>query len=556
MAGKAYGKGTIKELVPGKRYRIDLSGGADPRTGVLYGPGDEVPDGALAVVRTEQRFKTGRVKVTYKPIEPRLRYEDATEQQRAAHPLWQTPTGYLKRRETFMGTRRQAELRVESIRRELELLSGILELGVDEDELPQVGLTLEAAVEDGMNAKSVLEIVEAHRAKEAVPTVSEVMDSYLEHIVKYGKHRKTGKPLTNKTKADYRNLTKHVSETLFGRVKVTEATQRDVKAFLDELRDSGLGEATVTKVFNWASRVLESARRDRIISFNPCDELSVYERPVRPKPNREALSENDMVRLVGELLSMAPTAFSTVAVIGACNGIRLSEILGLDWGCVHLDAPTPYIEIVQQHTRMDGTHETKTKETHVSPLDALTVDHLTKWRLYQKNMLNGSGVEIGDSTPVCSTAIGTRIDSSNFHRWWHDFCTSSGFGRYVDQDGLELVELTVGDDASLYDPKAYHVTWRDSEGWPCDAAGKRYSRTYKRPEIVRRYDGLVFHELRHTYFTRRAEEGVDIKTLQVLGGWTTPQMLLNVYTHGNRERAIAVGGCMDEIMKKAVEQHG
>ena len=93
--------------------------------------------------------------------------------------------------------------------------------------------------------------------------------------------------------------------------------------------------------------------------------------------------------------------------------------------------------------------------------------------------------------------------------------------------------LSVGDDASLYDGCC--VLWRDEDGWSCDESGRRYSRSYRRPKIRTRYDGLNFHELRHTHFTMRLAEGMDIPTAQYLGGWSTPAVLMNVYAHATPE---------------------
>lgn len=48
---------------------------------------------------------------------------------------------------------------------------------------------------------------------------------------------------------------------------------------------------------------------------------------------------------------------------------------------------------------------------------------------------------------------------------------------------------------------------------------------------------LTVHCIRHTFATELIMAGVDIPTVQRLGGWSTPQTLLNVYAHSNDSQA-------------------
>ena len=108
--------------------------------------------------------------------------------------------------------------------------------------------------------------------------------------------------------------------------------------------------------------------------------------------------------------------------------------------------------------------------------------------------------------------------------------------------------MTVGDDVLLYEGCV--IEWRDADGWPCDANGKRYSRSYKRPKIERHYNGLKYHELRHTHFTMRLAAGMDIPTAQALGGWSTPDVLMTVYAHPVAQNVWDSVGFMDKLTAK------
>ena len=51
-------------------------------------------------------------------------------------------------------------------------------------------------------------------------------------------------------------------------------------------------------------------------------------------------------------------------------------------------------------------------------------------------------------------------------------------------------------------------------------------------------DNISAHTLRHTGCTRDAEDGMDIKVLQYLMGYSNTQITYNIYNHVNEERAI------------------
>ena len=115
----------------------------------------------------------------------------------------------------------------------------------------------------------------------------------------------------------------------------------------------------------------------------------------------------------------------------------------------------------------------------------------------------------------------------------------------MSDDGKRIVELTIGDDPTPYSDCI--IEWRDERGWNCNETGKRYSRTHKRPKVKKHYRGLVFHELRHSHFTRRLANGMDIPIAQAHGGWIKPTMLLNTYSHPVPENVWASAGFMDDL---------
>lgn len=441
---KLYGKGTITELIRGRKYRLALSAGKDPISGK-----------------------------------------------------------YRRYQETFLGSKRQAELRIEEIRRELE------------------------------NGKRL----DADKI-----TFADWCGQYLSMREDSGKYRP-------KTLKQDRSIGKHLISGL-GAAMVVDITPSMINDLYSTMRKNGIGDTTVKQAHKMLKRVLDYALRNDIIIRNPVDRVDT---PRKPKPKRQALTAYEANRLSAICASGTPTANKTAVYLGLATGARLGEIAGLTWAHVALDNARPYVHIVQQFTAQGELAPLKTDKDdnpvgRIIPLDASTVSVLRGWRSAQREQLNTIGIEQGNDTPVISNQIGAFTNHSRFQRWWRDFCIDNGFGKWTADDGREIVTLTIGDDASLY-PNCI-IIWRDSDGWPCDENGKRYSRTYKSPVIKKHYKGLHFHELRHTHFTMRLAAGMDIPTAQALGGWTTPDVLLNVYAHPVAQNIWDSAGFMDRLTAK------
>ena len=438
---KLYGKGTITEIVKGKKYRVSLSCGRDPITGK-----------------------------------------------------------YRRVQETFLGTRRQAELRVEQIRREVE--SG---KRPDADKI----------------------------------TFAEWCEEYLTTREAMGKLR------TNTYKAD-RSYSRHLVRGL-GDARVVEIMPADVSRLYVSMREAGVGDTTLLQCHRLLKKIMRAAVDNDLIMRNPVDRV---ETPRKPKPKRNALTTQEARRLGAVASDGMPTANTTAVFLGLSLGARLGEVLGLTWEHVDLDAPRPYVHIVQQHTSNNERTPLKTDADEnpvgrIVPLDHSTVTVLATWKDEQRRELNRLGIEQATTTPVVTNSIGGFTDHHNFTQWWREFCVQHGFGRWVSNDGRRIVDLVIGDDASLY--PGCVVEWRDADSWPCDETGRRFSRSYKRPVIKRHYEGLTFHELRHTHFTMRLASGMDIPTAQALGGWSTPDVLMSVYAHPVTENIWASVGFMDGL---------
>lgn len=63
------------------------------------------------------------------------------------------------------------------------------------------------------------------------------------------------------------------------------------------------------------------------------------------------------------------------------------------------------------------------------------------------------------------------------------------------------------------------------------------------------FDDLTFHDLKHTAATTLVEEGVDVKTAQLLLGHANPQTTLRVYAQVTRQADRAAAERVGERLK-------
>ena len=447
---KLYGDGTITEIVKGKKYRIALSCGKDPITGK-----------------------------------------------------------YMRVQETFAGTRKQAQRRIDEIREELK---------------------------------------KGRRPDADRITFAQWCDEYLKMRRESGNYR-------TKTLQQEQTLGKHLVNGL-GDVRLVDIAPKTVSDLMASMREDGTGEVTIRQCHGLLKRIMRYALDNDLILRNPVDRVPA---PKKPKPRRRALGINEVRRLEDALTEGEITANRAAVFTALHTGARLGEVLGLEWRHVYIGGSRPYVHLIQQHTP-EGTRtplKTDAEDNptgRVVPLDASTVEVLTAWRAAQREQLSALCIAQDANTPVFTSMVGGWIDHAHFQRWWRSFSVDAGLGRWVDGEGRQVVDLVAGDDPAPFD--GCTIEWRDAEGWPCDADGRRFSRTYKRPKVKRHYDGLTIHELRHTYFTLLLHSGVDIPTAQALGGWSTPEMLHRVYAHATPEHIWGTVGFMDRVTDSDAQMLG
>ena len=184
-------------------------------------------------------------------------------------------------------------------------------------------------------------------------------------------------------------------------------------------------------------------------------------------------------------------------MIGLYAGLRREEALALQWDCVFLDAPTPYISV-----RAHG--------------DQSITDRLSLQRLRRKQQegifpfpmpceLSAGSQAASKSEYVIADSEGQPLSYSQFKRVWQYIVVRSTkertYYKYVNGQSIKYtVQPSLG------------------------------GHQKNNPNIVYSLDfDVTPHLLRHTYITNLLYAGVDPKTVQYLAGHENSKTTMDIY---------------------------
>lgn len=334
-----------------------------------------------------------------------------------------------------------------------------------------------------------------------------------EFIQTWADNKKSSGVAAHETVQGYLSRLAHV-ERYIGNVPINKIDAQTIESVYAAIRkDEGLSGTSMNQIHTLLKGVLKKAVDYDYLLRNPCDRVTA---PKKNDVDRRSLDADECARLARSLddaerkhladmkakevrMSKLDKTTNRISVrgigklgciqavrIALATGMRRGEVAGLEWGNVDLDAAV--INVTQSRTKYNTNKAPKTKAgIRTIHLDRDTVASLADWKACQRELLETIGIEQCDTTPVCCSDIGGYIDLSNFERFWRSF-------------------------------------------------KKEYS-----------FEGLRFHELRHTQATQLLANGMDVKTVQARMGHSNASVTLNWYAHAvddNDKAAADMVGCL------------
>ena len=276
-----------------------------------------------------------------------------------------------------------------------------------------------------------------------------------------------------------------------GDMYMEEVTADDIRLALVSL--SKKSERLYNTVNMLIKCVFYSAERNQLLTYNPCAGISA--KGGKPRKKKEALTDQQMAVLLATVKGLPPYLF---IMIGLYSGLRREEALGLQWDCVFLDAPTPYISVRRawrsEHNRPVISTVLKTPAAKRDiPIPKCLTDCLREAK------------EKSISEYVIADSKGEPLSYSQFQRVWQYVVVRSTkertYYKYVNGQSIRYtVKPTLG------------------------------MKQKNNPKIEYTIDfDVTPHLLRHTYITNLLYAGVDPKTVQYLAGHENSKTTMDIY---------------------------
>ena len=276
-----------------------------------------------------------------------------------------------------------------------------------------------------------------------------------------------------------------------GEMYLSDVTSDDIRLALIPLDTKSAG--VYSRVNMLLKCVFYSAERNQLLDYNPC--VGISAKGGKASKKKETLTDEQVDVLLDTVKGLPPYTFIMLALY---SGLRREEILGLQWDCVFLDVPTPYLSVQRawrtEHNRPVITTTLKTKAARRDiPIPKCLADRL---REVKKKSI---------SEYVIADGVGEPLSASQYQRMW----------RYV------TVRSTK--------PHNYYK-YVNGQYIKCTVTPTPGGHQKNHPELVYAIDfDVTPHQLRHTYITNLLYAGVDPKTVQYLAGHENSKTTMDIY---------------------------
>jgi len=143
-------------------------------------------------------------------------------------------------------------------------------------------------------------------------------------------------PLLARTTQDcYQGVIRKHLKPSFSAVPLRDMTALTLQRFFSQMAVDRIARPSIMKVRDALSSVLRSAVQYELLTKNPMDGLRLPpdRKGRRPKPH---ISPEQFAQLV----ELVPEPYATMIYVAVWTGLRVSELLGLKWHCIHADSIT------------------------------------------------------------------------------------------------------------------------------------------------------------------------------------------------------------------------
>lgn len=348
------------------------------------------------------------------------------------------------------------------------------------------------------------EIAEAKFRKEN-PTVAEYCEKWL--LMQSAK-------VSPATLKGYSNSMENYIIKPLGDMYMSDVTADDIRLALVPASKKSAG--LYGKINMLIKCVFYSAERSQIIDHNPTAGISA--KGGTPAKGKAALTDEQVKILLDTVRDLPPYTF---VMIGLFAGLRREEILALQWDCVFLDVPTPYISVQRawrtDHNRPVISNVLKTPAARRDvPIPKCLADRL---REVKKNSI---------SQYVIADSNGEPLAASQFDRLWKYIKVRTAKDRtYYKYVNGQSIKYTVSAELGASSRNNHNIV---------------YSLDFD----------VTPHQLRHTYITNLIAASVDPKTVQYLAGHENSKTTMDIYAKVKYNKPSELAPVVNSAFARAV----
>ncbi|MEU0154420.1 tyrosine-type recombinase/integrase [Micromonospora fulviviridis] len=167
--------------------------------------------------------------------------------------------------------------------------------------------------------------------------------TFAEYADRWRESRESGWSVETRRRVP-QNLRKRLLPT-FGDRAIRSITRTGVMAWIGRLLDESVARSSIVLYFGVLKSILNAAVVDKVLSDNPCDgvKLSQILRGISRAP--KWVPTEDQVRKLSEVV---PRRFRAAVWLGAGEGLRIGEVLGMEAGARCMDVAREELHVIQQ----------------------------------------------------------------------------------------------------------------------------------------------------------------------------------------------------------------
>jgi integrase len=276
---------------------------------------------------------------------------------------------------------------------------------------------------------------------------------------------------------------------VFGRLKMQEVRPEHIQRFYNNMDKQGYSKKTIEMNASILCNMFKQAERNKLISKNPVP-LAIIPK-AKSKGESRVLSEQEQ-KIFMELAK--ETYLHTLFVIALSTGMRIGELLGLEWS--DIDYKRNVIHVTRTLKRLNnGDFYKSTPKTKCSKRDIPLLPSTAAMLKSQKTEQAKQKIKLGDKwSPL---------------KGFENLVFTAPTGRpqlYIN------VQYQIDKMVELMNKQEVEKAEKE-----------------KREPVI--YDHIHPHALRHTFATRGLENGIPPKVMQEILGHSSIKMTLDLYSH-------------------------